>query len=115
MRYEKKLNKKNYGVLFIADKTECLQEGTRNKKVKIRRKEIKLHYLNCWYSQHLILVKWNVAKMHNYVFFHVSKRCLVSFHLKIKLAEDLIQYGIENHSFGPADVHYPEEEMKTCC
>jgi len=37
----------------------------------------------------------------------------LKFHLKVKVAEDLIQSGIENHTFGTTNVreHFPEEEL----
>jgi len=43
--------------------------------------------------------------------FHV--RGVLTFHLKAKVAEDLTQFGIEDHTFRPTNVreHFPEEEL----
>jgi len=37
----------------------------------------------------------------------------LSFHLKVKVVEDLIQSGIEDHTFWPINVkeHFPEAEL----
>ena len=90
----------------------CAQKRTRNKNVKIHKKQTKLRYPNYWNSQHLVLNKWSVAKIHNYISFS-CKRCFLSFHLKVKMTEDLIQSNTENHTFGPTNVmeHFPEEEL----
>jgi len=39
--------------------------------------------------------------------------CFFSFHLKVNVVEDLISFGIEDHTFGPTKVreHFPEEEL----
>jgi len=41
------------------------------------------------------------------------RRCFLSFHLKVRVVEDLISSGVEDHTFGPTNVreHFPEEEL----
>jgi len=41
------------------------------------------------------------------------RRCVLSFHLKVKVIEDLIQSGIADHTSGPTNLwkHFPEEEL----
>ena len=41
--------------------------------------------------------------MHNYVYFSL-KMCFLSFHLKVKVAEDLIESGIKDHTIGPTNL-----------
>jgi len=40
------------------------------------------------------------------------RRCFLSFHLTVKVVENLISSGIENYTFGPMNLreHFPEEE-----
>ena len=54
----------------------------------------------------------NVAKVHNWEFFS-CRRFFLSFHLKVKVVENLISSGIEDHTFGPMNLreHFPEEEL----
>jgi len=61
--------------------------------------------------QNLVLDEWNVAKVHNCVSLS-CRRCFFSFHLKVNVVEDLISFGIEDHTLGPIKVreHFPEEE-----
>jgi len=63
-------------------------------------------------KQYFVLDKQNVAKVHNWEFFS-CRRCFLSFHLKVKVVENLILYGIEDHTFGPINLreHSPEEEL----
>jgi len=51
-------------------------------------------------------------EIHSCVSF-ACKRCLLSFHLKVKLTEDLLQSSAEEHTFGQTNVreHFPEEEL----
>jgi len=62
--------------------------------------------------QNLDLDKWNVAKVHNCVSLS-CRRFFFSFHLKVNVVEDLISFGIEDHTLGPTKVreHFPEEEL----
>jgi len=41
------------------------------------------------------------------------RRCFLSFHSKVKMVENLISSGIEDHTFGPINLreHFPEEEL----
>ena len=41
------------------------------------------------------------------------RRCFLSFHLKVKVVENLISSGIEDHTSGPINLkkHFPEEEL----
>ena len=50
-------------------------------------------------TQYFVLDKGNVAKVHNWEFFS-CRRCFLSFHLKVKVVENLISSGIEDHTFG---------------
>ena len=45
-------------------------------------------------------------------FFHVGK-CFLSFYQKVKVVENLISSGIEDHAFRPIHLreHFPEEEL----
>jgi len=45
--------------------------------------------------------------------FFSCRRCFLSFHLKVKVVENLISSGIEDHTFGPMNLreHFPEEEL----
>ena len=45
--------------------------------------------------------------------FFSNRRCFLSFHLKVKVVENLISSGIEDHTFGPMNLreHFPEEEL----
>jgi len=45
--------------------------------------------------------------------FFSCRRCLLSFHLKVKVVENLILSGIEEHAFGPVNLreYFPEEEL----
>ena len=40
-------------------------------------------------------------------------RCFLCFHLKVKVVENLISFGIEDHTFEPMNLreHFPEEEL----
>jgi len=40
-------------------------------------------------------------------------RCFLSFHLKVKVVENLTSPGIEDHTFGPINLtdHFLEEEL----
>jgi len=60
----------------------------------------------------LVLDKGNVAKVHNWEFLS-CRRCFLSFHLKVKVVENLISSGIEDHTFGPMNLreHFPGEEL----
>ena len=61
--------------------------------------------------QCFVLDKGNVAKVHSQEFFS-CRRCFLSFHLKVKVVENLISSGIEDHTFGPMNLreHFPVEE-----
>ena len=52
------------------------------------------------------------CQVHNWEFFS-CRRCFLSFHLKVKVVENLILSGIEDHTFGPMNLreHFPEEEL----
>jgi len=54
----------------------------------------------------------NVAKVHNWEFFS-CRRCFLSFYFKVKVLENLISSGIEDHTFGPMNLreHFPEEKL----
>jgi len=45
--------------------------------------------------------------------FFSCRRCFLSFHLKVKVVENLISSGVEDHTFGPMNLreHFPEEEL----
>jgi len=60
----------------------------------------------------LVLDKGNVVKVHNWEFVS-CRRCFLSFHLKVKVLENLISSGIEDHTFGPMNLreNFPEEEL----
>ena len=60
----------------------------------------------------MVLDKGNDVKVHNWEFCS-HRRCFLSFHLKIKVIENLISSGIEDHTFGPMNLreHFPEEEL----
>jgi len=93
-------------------KTDVQRKG-RAAKVKIQYMENKQNYhLQITETSALVLGKWAVAKIHSYVSF-TCKRCFLSFHLKVKVEEDLIHSGIEDHTFGPTNLreHFPEEEL----
>ena len=63
-------------------------------------------------TQYFVLDKGNVPKVHNWEF--VSCRsCFLSLHLKVKVVENLISSGIEDHTFEPMYLreHFPEEEL----
>ena len=64
----------------------------KQQKVKIHKKQTKLHYQNYWNSQPYVLDKQNVTKIHNCASF-LCKRCFLIFQLKVKVAEDLIEAG----------------------
>ena len=59
-----------------------------------------------------VLDKGNVAKVHNWQFVS-CRRCFLSFHSKVKVEENLISSGIEDHTFGPMNLreHFPEVEL----
>ena len=63
-------------------------------------------------TQYFVLDKGNVAKVHNWEFFS-CRRCFLSFHLKVKVVENLISSGLEDRTFGPMNLkeHFPEEEL----
>ena len=50
--------------------------------------------------------------MHNYESF-LCKRCFLTCYLKWKVAEDVMQSGLDDHAFGQASVreHFPEEVL----
>ena len=60
-----------------------------------------------------VLDKGNVAKVHNWEFFSCTWKCFLSFHVKVKVVESLISFGIEEHTFGPINLreYFPEEEL----
>jgi len=63
-----------------------------------------------------LLISKMLPKYMQYIYNYVSfscKSCFLSFHPKVKLAEDLILSGIEDHTFGRTTVreHLPEEEL----
>jgi len=45
--------------------------------------------------------------------FFPCRRCFLSFHLKVKVVENLISSGIEDHAFRPIHLreHFSEEEL----
>ena len=65
-----------------------------------------------WNTQYFVLDKGNVPKVHSWEFFS-CRRCFLSFHLKLKVVENLISPGIEDQTFGPMNLreHFPEEEL----
>ena len=61
----------------------------------------------------------NDTKVYNYVSFS-CKWCFVSCHLEEEAAQDLVQSGVEDHTFGSTNAreHFPEDELtldKTAC
>ena len=57
----------------------------------------------------IVFDKWTVAKTYNHVSWSF-KKCFLSFHLKIKFAEDLIQSDIEyRRSQGSLPGHAPQK------
>ena len=63
-------------------------------------------------TQYFVLDKKNVAKVHNWEFCS-CRRYFLSFHLKVKMVENLISSGMEDHTFGPINLrgHFPEDEL----
>jgi len=110
MRYKSKPKQKAIDYNFMPKKWMCTGKNEKQ-LVTIHKKQTTLHYPNNRNSQLLLLDKWNVAKIPNYVSFS-CKRSL-SFYLKVKMAEVLILSGTEDHTFGPTNVkeNFPEEEL----
>ena len=69
-------------------------------------------YTDLQKEKNLVLDKWNVAKVHNCVPLP-CRRCSFIFHLKINVVDDLLSFGIEDHTLEPTNVreHFPEEEL----
>jgi len=97
---------------FMPKNGMCTQVHRKERETRSKDtwKETKSHFLNYWNSQQSVLDKWNVAKIHNNLSFS-CKRCFLSVHLKVKVAEDLMQSGIEDHTIRSTNVkeHFPEE------
>jgi len=109
MRYRrKKNNKKNYGVYFHAEKNGMCT-GKKNAKSKCTHKIHRITkyrtYRN-WFWVSEMLLKFIIVYL-----YHVGG--FFSFHLKVNVVEDLISFGIEDHTFRPIKVreHFPEEEL----
>ena len=104
---KKKSKKKTKGVLICR---EAQNVHTANMKKYLFTKISRVtEYQN---TQYFVLDKGNVAKVHNWEFFS-CRRCFLSFHLQVKVVENLISSGIEDHTFGPMNLreHFPEEEL----
>jgi len=52
------------------------------------------------------------GQVHNWEFFS-CRRCFLNFDLKVKVVENLISSGIEDHTSGPMNLreHFPEEGL----
>ena len=93
---------------------QCVQEKIKNKKVDIH----KLHHTSYNYITQItetcrILLLRSDMLLKYIIMYFSRKRCMISFHLKVKVAEDSIQCGIEDHTFGSPHVreHFFEEEL----
>jgi len=111
MRFKSKTKQsKKLSIIHSYRKMGCPQERTRNKSKDTYKTEnitlIKLSKLSAFSSLY-----WNVAKIYGYASFSCRK-CFLSFRLKVKMVEDLIQSGTEDYNFRPTNVRekFPEEE-----
>ena len=105
---EKKQTKKLWSVLSCWKEWD-IQREEKNARSKYTQNTQNYKMQNL---QNLVLDKWNVAKVHNCISLS-CRRCFFSFHLKVNVVEDLIWFGIEDHTLGPikAREHFPEEEL----
>ena len=114
MRYKRKKNKakqkKNMECAFMLKRMGCAQ-GRKNARSKYT---YKIHRITKYYNlQNFVLDKCNIEKVHYFLSFS-CRRCFFSFHGNV--VEDLISFGIEDHTFGPTKVreHFPEEKLIGC-
>ena len=78
-------------------------------KVSVHKKQAELQNTRIY-----TILFWTreMLQVHNWEFFS-CRRCFLSFHLKVKVVQNLISSGIEDHTFGPMNLreHFPEEEL----
>jgi len=75
-------------------------------KNKTELQNTRTHSILFWTGE--MLLKFIIG-----IYFFSCRRWFLSFYLKVKVVENLISSGIEDHTFGPINLreHFPEEEL----